>query len=388
MKRFAWILVPFVTLFWGCATTQKKQHQAEVETAVIRLLEDIRNRYAPDPHLAIYSISPEREGDYLILKGEVDNPAAKQELVSTISALGIKVVDRLTLLPDEKFGERVWGIGCISVANLREATSPGAELGTQLLMGNVVRIWKRQGMWIYAQTSDRYLGWVEEGSFVACTKEEVNAWNSSKRLILTAYEDRIWEKPAPGGNGNYPVSDIVMGGVVKNLGEEGGWYKVALPDGRSGYLAKASAMDFEDWKNSRQATPGNIEQIAKSFLGFPYLWGGNSSKAMDCSGFTKMVFSLNGVSLSRNASQQARHGTEVPLDPDLNNLKKGDLLFFGFVGNASRPGRVTHVGIYLGDKLFIHSSGRVKISSLDPKSSLVDERRAKSLLSARRYLRE
>jgi cell wall-associated NlpC family hydrolase len=76
----------------------------------------------------------------------------------------------------------------------------------------------------------------------------------------------------------------------------------------------------------------------------------------------------------------------VPLDPDLRQLQKGDLLFFGRPARRSQPERVVHVGIYLGNKLFIHSSGRVHISSLDPQSPLRDEVRIRTLLRARRLL--
>jgi cell wall-associated NlpC family hydrolase len=146
-------------------------------------------------------------------------------------------------------------------------------------------------------------------------------------------------------------------------------------------------MDFEQWRKTREATPDSIVRTAMSFMGIPYLWGGTSSKGMDCSGFTKTVYQMNGIQLMRNASQQAYQGTDVPLDPDLKNLKRGDLLFFG---HEDRRGgkRISHVGIYLGNKMFIHSSGMVHLSSLDPKSSLLDERRLKGLMRARRYLPE
>ena len=76
----------------------------------------------------------------------------------------------------------------------------------------------------------------------------------------------------------------------------------------------------------------------------------------------------------------------MPLDADLSQLRKGDLLFFGRRARRGQPERVTHVGIYLGEKLFIQSSQRVRISSLDPQSPLREEYRIRSLLAARRVL--
>jgi cell wall-associated NlpC family hydrolase len=148
------------------------------------------------------------------------------------------------------------------------------------------------------------------------------------------------------------------------------------------------AADYADWRKSRSATPENIERTAKLFLGRPYFWGGNSVRGMDCSGLTKQVFFLNGIELHRNSSQQLADGADVSLDSDLKNLKKGDLLFFGRHARGNAPEKVTHVGIYLGDKLFIQSDGRVRISSLDPTSPLRDDRRIRSLLHVRRVLRE
>jgi cell wall-associated NlpC family hydrolase len=196
-------------------------------------------------------------------------------------------------------------------------------------------------------------------------------------------EERILERPDAGA---LPVSDVVLGGVVKQVGEKGEWFQVELPDGRGGYLPKTTAMNLSQWQKSRHATSENIERTARSFLGRPYFWGCNTTRGMDCSGLTKLTFFLNGIALNRNASQQLHQGVEVALDADFKNLKKGDLLFFGHHSTASKPEIITHVGIYLGNKLFIHSFEMVRINSLDPASPLRDERRIKSLLHAKRIL--
>jgi cell wall-associated NlpC family hydrolase len=179
---------------------------------------------------------------------------------------------------------------------------------------------------------------------------------------------------------------VVVGNRVKKIEASGGWYRVELPDGRRGYLARGSAQDYDSWKATRRATPESIEQTARRLLGRPYLWGANSPKGLDCSGLTKLVFALNGIDLRRNASHQARQGRQVPLDKDLTQLRKGDLVFFGSPPRGGKPERVTHIGIYLGDKLFIHSSERVRISSLDSGSPIRDEYRIKTLLGARRFV--
>jgi len=349
----------------------------------LRALQSVKDKYAPDRHLAIFDIAAVRDGDNVVLTGEVDGPAAKADAIAAVARTGLKVTDEVNVLPDGELDNRIFGISTLSVANAREKPGHSSEMGTQILMGHSFKIWKRERSWFLVQTDDGYLGWIEGGAFVHCTPEEAAAWKNSPRLIVTVFEERILERPDPHA---LPVSDAVLGGLVKRTGETGDWFKVELPDKRGGYLPKTATMDYAQWQKARRATPENIESTARSFLGRPYFWGCNSVRGMDCSGLTKLVFFLNGIELNRNASHQSRQGVEVSLDGDLKHLKKGDLLFFGRRATASQPETINHVGIYLEQKLFIHSSGMVRINSLDPASPLRDEHRIRTLLHARRIL--
>jgi cell wall-associated NlpC family hydrolase len=107
---------------------------------------------------------------------------------------------------------------------------------------------------------------------------------------------------------------------------------------------------------------------------------------MDCSGFTKTVFYLNGVQLARDASQQVHTGKEVETDKNLKNLLPGDLLFFGRKATKDKKERINHVGIYMGEGRFIHSSGDagVKIENLIPDKPRYNEKRLKSFVRAKR----
>jgi len=294
-----------------------------------------------------------------------------------------KAARQATEQPGENLGDRVWGIACLSVASAREGPEHKAEMGTQALMGNVVRVLKGSRIWYYVEMADGYRAWVEKGTIVRCTREQAETWQRAALLIVTALEDCILERPEAGAQ---PVSDVVLGDLVKQTGEAGDWFKVELPDQRAGFLSKKAAEDYGGWKKSRQPTAENIELTGKRLLGRPYLWGANSPKGLDCSGFVKLVFFMNGIELKRNARDQAQEGTAVPLDRDLSQLKKGDLLCFGARARGDRPERVTHVGIYLGNKVFMQSSERVQINSLDPASPLRDEHRIRSLIGARRLL--
>ena len=106
------------------------------------------------------------------------------------------------------------------------------------------------------------------------------------------------------------------------------------------------------------------------------MWGGTSIKAVDCSGFTKSTYFLNGLVLARDASQQCHTGDNVDITKYVNdstytvealaNLKKGDLIFFGSKATPEKKERVTHVGIYIENGILIHSAGKVRINSLIP----------------------
>jgi cell wall-associated NlpC family hydrolase len=86
----------------------------------------------------------------------------------------------------------------------------------------------------------------------------------------------------------------------------------------------------------------------ESFLGTPYVWGGNTRRGVDCSGFTKLVFKENGYAIPRVSRDQAKTGRAVKQ----KDLKLGDLVFFDTKGE----GYVTHVGFYLGGNLMAHAS--------------------------------
>jgi cell wall-associated NlpC family hydrolase len=131
------------------------------------------------------------------------------------------------------------------------------------------------------------------------------------------------------------------------------------PDGREGYVRKDECLSFDEW-SSREPDIMTVIKVARQMTGSPYLWGGASGKGTDCSGFTKLAYFSQGLILARDSSQQARFGEPVDIS-DPGNLQKGDLLFFGRSAD-----RVSHVGIYLGNGNFIHSSGRVHISSIIP----------------------
>jgi gamma-D-glutamyl-L-lysine dipeptidyl-peptidase len=382
-----WLLVRFViaavVVFHSGASLFAQNPPRPKPNLTPVILRDVENKFAPDPHMGIFRISLETNADAIILTGEVDKAEAKSAAIETIQRAGVKIIDHITVLPEQRFGDKTWGIATLSVATGREEPDHKAELGTQILMGRIVRVWKGTRHWFYVQSPDGYLSWIENGSFVPCTRGQADAWTNAPLLIVTAFEERVLDKPR---SDSESVSDVVMGDLIKRTGERKDWFLVELPDGRAGFLPKNAAQDYKTWTQTRRLTAENIEKTARLFLGRPYLWGGNSPKGLDCSGFCKLTFLMNGIELSRNASEQVRQGREVPLDPQFSKLKKGDLLFFGWARSDEFPEWITHVAIYLGNKSFIQSAERVKISNLDPAAPNYDEHHSRHLLYARRIL--
>jgi cell wall-associated NlpC family hydrolase len=251
-------------------------------------------------------------------------------------------------------------------------------------MGTPVRILKEDDGWLYIQMPDDYLGWTD-AEVVGMTAGEYEEWAAKRKVIVTAEFGFVRSKRSAASQ---PVSDVVAGSLLALTGESGGYFEVAYADGRAGYLEKDHAQPFDRWLANAKDTPTTIVSTAHRFYGVPYLWGGTSSKGMDCSGFTKTVFFLNGVLLPRDASQQVNVGVPVSREDGMAAVEPGDLLFFGSPAREGRGERITHVAISLGGKRFIHTPGGagVKTNSLDPADPDYSKYRESGFLHVRRVI--
>ena len=137
---------------------------------------------------------------------------------------------------------------------------------------------------------------------------------------------------------------------------------------------KKVLIDFQNMTPTPLEIAESIE-LAKRFLGIPYLWGGRSSFGFDCSGFTQMLVRARGVNIPRDADQQAAWAGVVKIER--KDLQPGDLLFFG-----SSAKDISHTGMFIGDGQFIHDTTNghpvVQISRLD------DDPWSKLLVACRR----
>ncbi len=180
-----------------------------------------------------------------------------------------------------------------------------------------------------------------------------------------------------------PISWMALGMEARyqlqDVGPRGFWR--TTPEARDGIgiaLAVSLGISAREWRGgagggggSPRPPPeppatitGNAADIVRSALdalGTPYMWGGTEANGFDCSGLVQWAYAKHGIRLPRMSHDQARSGSEVT--PVVDALRPGDILLF-----AAQPGGgVTHVGMYIGEQTFIHSSNTgVKLSRLEP----------------------
>lgn len=372
-----------VLLLWACGGGGKEAEE---------IIASVKELHAPDKRTVIFDVSPRREGGALLIAGETSSPKAKKELFRKLDSAGLETIDSLQVLPAENVGAGVFGVARLSVCNLRVEPSHSAEMATQVLLGTPLRILKDRGSWLQVQTPEHYIAWTQESGLVRMDSAGFRSWQSQQKLIFTADFGQATAGPGSGS----VVSDLVIGDILLANGEVDGFYQCAFPDGRQAYIKKEEAEPFQTWVAERQPSGTNVLAAARRMMGAPYLWGGTSSKGVDCSGFTKTAFFMNGIILPRDASQQVlagqaitiSAGDSVDISTALEQLRKGDLLFFtNDPARRNQPdARITHVGIYIENGEFIHSSGFVHRSSLLDTSAIYSEWHARTLTRARRIL--
>jgi len=386
MRKNLGFFVGLLFIFGACSAPSSKEDKNIVQLKA--LSGDVKKEHAPDRRSrtweVVFRADTTDKGVVYVAQGVTTQPEAKNALIAAAASKGISLLDSIRLLPDSALGDKVYGITFLSVNNIRNAPEHANEMDTQTLMGMPVRILEKRNGWLRICTPEGYISWVNS-SIQEMTKEEADHWVKANKIIVTTHYTLFREQPSAT---SAVVRDGVWGCIAKADGEQGAYYKVVLPDGKSAYIPKADAQKFEEWLVKRNPTAANVVASAKQFMGFPYLWGGTSIKAVDCSGFVKSSFYLNGVIIPRDASQQVQAGEEIDIQNGLVLLQPADLIFFGRKATERSSERVTHVGLYIGNGKFIHassSSGCVVINSLLPDAPDYTTT-AQSLIRAKRYI--
>lgn len=235
------------------------------------------------------------------------------------------------------------------VLDMREAPSNASKVVSQAVFAEEVTIQETTSDWSFINTPDGYSGWILS-KFLTNPPTSYDADVKTSRLKSHVYgvKDTEWG----------PIKSLPYDSKLKVLDStDARWLKVALPDGLECYVQKGDVT-----VDSTLLHKHELPQFSQKFLGLPYTWGGRSSLGYDCSGFVQMLYSQIGIKLQRDAKQQILDSRFQSIEID--DLEMGDLIFFG-----KSAQRTMHVGMYIGNKQFIHATARenkpwIRISNL------------------------
>jgi len=224
----------------------------------------------------------------------------------------------------------------LSVCPVRARAEETSEMVTQLLFGELVEVVEeKKGGWSKIRMlHDKYEGWIDSKMLVSSDYVDADRISYCMDLFGQVFADNHSTWITLGAT--LPDHD----GMVAQLGDITLRY--------SGQAVKASSIN---------PSKERIKRLALKLLNTPYLWGGRTPLGIDCSGYTQLVLRCNGISIPRDASDQARTGEAIDF---VSEADVGDLAFF-----SKKSEKITHVGIILEDQKIIHASGRVRIDTLD-----------------------
>jgi len=225
----------------------------------------------------------------------------------------------------------LYAICNLSIVSLRLEPSDKSELVSQVLYGEIFKVLERRKAWSRVRMAfDDYEGWIDNKQYQDISEDNYKNLNV-ENLVLS--QDII--EFATGENKR--LYTLSMGSVLNGIN-----------------LLNHS---FDGRKTSGKKEKSNILNTAFLYLNTPYLWGGKTPFGIDCSGFTQMVYKLNGYTIKRDASQQATQGQALSF---IEESEPGDLAFFDNV-----EGEIVHVGIIMENNYIIHAHGKVRIDRLD-----------------------
>jgi len=230
----------------------------------------------------------------------------------------------------------MFGICNLAIIPIRAEASDRSEQVSQLLFGEHFKVIELTAKWAQVELAyDGYIGWIDVKQFQPISEENYTFLNKTTSLLNA---DLIEYITTP----NNQLMPISLGASLSFL---------------ENTSINTSNYSFDGSKVSGIKPKSELLKTAFLYLNAPYLWGGKTPFGIDCSGFTQMVYKLNGVHLLRDASQQATQG--VPLS-FIEESEPGDLAFFD-----NEEGKIIHVGIMMENNYIIHASGKVRIDRLD-----------------------
>jgi hypothetical protein len=224
-----------------------------------------------------------------------------------------------------------YGICNLSIVPLRLEPSDTCELVSQVLYGDYFKVLEQRKSWSKIRLGfDNYEGWIDNKQYVEITEEQYLIIQNETPILSKDLVEFIEDK------------DLQL-------------YAIPLGSSLNGLSILKHTHDGQVIKE--QKPKSDIIETAFMYLNSPYLWGGKTPFGIDCSGFTQMVYKLNGYKLLRDASQQATQGEALSF---IEESEPGDLAFFD-----NNEGQIVHVGIIMKDNYIIHAHGKVRIDRLD-----------------------
>lgn len=350
-------------------------------------MDDLKSEHYDDTRTEYWDLYLHGDDGTYTVRGELVSSEAFEALDSALKQQFTEVENQVVLLTSESVTPLVNGLVNNSVIHLRKEPSSKTELVTQALLGRPVRILKEQDGKALIQIPEGYLGWVNLPEVHPLDQAGLDRYREARKIIFNAQYGTVYSEP---DQRSLPVADVVIGCILEVVSASGEFYQVRYPDGRQGWVRRDQCIPAEE-VFYKDPLPENLVRTALGFNGIPYLWGGTSSKAIDCSGLISNVYFMNGIQLPRDADQQTHVGREISTSFTPEGLEVGDLLFFGRKATSTGEESVTHVAMYMGNGEYIHSAGyreRVSINSMDSLSEDFIERYPDIFIRAVRILGE
>lgn len=279
-----------------------------------------------------------------------------------------------TIVIDRIPKKEVYALARVGVVQVMAEPTYKSEQVTQMLLGEGADVLQTEGAaWARVRLhEDGYIGWVNRTMIAEVGFEDMVDWIESVKVTPKRFIIPLYASAAKDGD---TAGEFLFGTFLPVIAKGKKFTELRLPDGRSVWADSADCA--KPVMPPATLSSESLIETARMFLGVPYVWGGRSVKGFDCSGFAQTVFRLNGLDLPRDASLQWKSGADA--GRDYKKFAEGDLLFFG-----PSKHRITHVAISMGEDLFIHESGDVHCSSLNPKHKLYSQQYAHTLQGARR----
>ena len=377
---FVGLFLMTVLVLTGCSKSRDMLSVDSEETPHLfhREIESVREKFAPDQRLNVFSVSGEENRGKIILTGESTSKSAIAAIESKVRIYGNEVENNIDYLPLKNLQADTCGIVRLSVVTQYKKPDVISIYLNQTLLGSTVKILKKKSGLYYCQLEDGYLGWVEDSALFIGDISIIQKWDVAPKVVVSGFWGQVKEDSSAFSPS---VRDIVFGNTLKSLKKYDDWWQVELPDHKRGFVKTELLTPQTEWERLPKATPERIVKTALDLQGIPYVWGGTSIKGLDCSGFTYTVYKKNGITLKRDANMQVKMGIAVKISENFEDAQLGDLLFFG-----ARPSRITHVGIYIGDMQFIHAEGYVHQNSFRQLDENFHPYRKRTLRAIRRVL--